>query len=144
GSDVTAIDRAGNPTDDPAATVAYLVNDPTAKYIRAGIGTVPNVGRNTLPLRPTNNFDAGVMKRVSITERVKLQLQGQFSNLFNHPQYTGGYINHVDAANPALVSITTGVGVRNMLTPGNSLFNRPDLTFLGNARQITVVAKLTF
>jgi hypothetical protein len=144
GSDVTGIDRNGNPTTDPASIVAYTVNDPTAKYIRAGIGQVPNAGRNTLPLRPTNNWDAGLLKRFSFTERVKLQLQGQFSNLFNHPQYTGGYVNHVDAANTALVSITTGIGTRNMLTPGNANFNRPDLTFLSNARQITVVAKLVF
>jgi hypothetical protein len=50
----------------------------------------------------------------------------------------------VDAANPALVAITTGIGVRNMLTPGNANFNRPDLTFFSNARQITIAAKLIF
>jgi len=144
GSDVTGIDRSGNPSEDPAAIVGYVVNDPTAKYVRAGVGQIPNAGRNTMAIRPTNNVDAGLLKRISVTERVKLQLQGQFSNILNHPQYTGGYINHVDGANPALVAITTGIGVRNMLTPGNSNFNRPDLTFFSNARQITVVAKIVF
>jgi hypothetical protein len=31
-----------------------------------------------------------------------------------------------------------------MLTPGNPIFNRPDLTFSSNPRSITVVAKLVF
>lgn len=144
GSGVTGIDRNGNPSTDPAQIVGYTVNDPTARYIQAGIGQIPNGGRNTLPLRPTNNVDFGLLKRFSFTERLKLQLQGQFSNLFNHPQYTGGYIDHVDASNTALTTIVTSSGARNMLTPGNAAFNRPDLTFFSNARVITVVAKLVF
>jgi hypothetical protein len=125
-------------------TVGYLVNDPTAKYVRGAPGTMPNGGRNTLAVRPTNDIDASLLKRFSLTERFKLELQGQFSNILNHPQYTGGYINHVDGANPSLVAITTSGAVRNYLTPGNAIFNRPDLTFFSNARTMTVLARLTF
>lgn len=144
GSDVFGIDRSGNPTTDDTQIVAYMPVDPSAKYIRAGAGQLPNGGRNTLPLRPTNNVDFALLKRFSITERAKLQFQGQVSNLFNHPQYTGGYLDHVDAGNPALVAIASSGATRNMLTPGSSTFDRPDLTFLSNARTITVVAKIVF
>ncbi len=155
GSDVTPIDRAGNVvpyqltdaagnTYTNPAIAAYVANDPKAQYIRALQGSLPNGGRNTLPLRPINDIDVSVIKRFSITERAKLELQGQLSNALNHPQYTGGYLNHVDGANPNLVTLVSSGSVRNLLTPGNAIFNRPDLAFSSNPRSITVVAKITF
>jgi hypothetical protein len=42
------------------------------------------------------------------------------------------------------VAVEQAGGVRNMLTPGNPIFNRPDLAFSSNPRGITVVAKITF
>jgi len=71
-------------------------------------------------------------------------LLGQFSNALNHPQYTGGYLNHVDGGNPNLVAILQSGGVLNMLTPGSGTFNRPDLAFSSNPRSIVVAAKITF
>lgn len=145
GSDVTPINAAGTAVQmgDPT-TVAYVANDPSAKYVVAGYGTLPNAGRNTLPLRPTNNLDLSLIKRFSITERVRFEFQAQFSNALNHPQFTGGYINHVDGGNPNLVAILQSSGVRNMLTPGNATFDRPDLAFSSNPRNLILVAKITF
>ncbi len=136
-------DAAGNTFTNPAIA-AYVANNPGARYIQASQGTLPNGGRNTLPLRPTNNLDLSIVKRFTLSERVRLELHGQFSNALNHPQYTGGFINHVDGANPALVAIEQSGSVRNMLTPGNAIFNRPDLVFPSNSRAITVAAKITF
>ena len=150
GSGIHAIDTAGNVIDmnDPNADfnsiAAYVADDPTAKYVVAGPGTIPTAGRNTLPLRPTNNLDLSLVKRFSITERVRFELLGQFSNALNHPQYTGGYLNHVDGGNPNLVAILQSGGVLNMLTPGSGTFNRPDLAFSSNPRSIVVAAKITF
>ncbi len=145
GSDVFGIDRSGNETSDPSQIVAYMPVNPNAKYIRAGAGQLPNGGRNTLPLRPTDNVDFALMKRFSITERAKLQFQGQFTNLLNHPQYTGGYLDNVNGGNQTIVNtILIAGGTHNLLIPGNPNFNRPDLTFLSNARSITVVAKIVF
>jgi hypothetical protein len=129
----------GDPT-----TAAYVANDPTAKYVVAGYGTIPNAGRNTLPIRPINNLDLSLIKRFSVTERVKFEFQAQFSNALNHPQYTGGYLNHVDGGNNNLVAVQQGSGVKNLLTPGNSIFDRPDQAFSSNPRSITLVAKITF
>ena len=145
GTDVRAIDATGATVDmgDPS-TVAYVANDPTAKYVVTGYGALATVGRNTLPLRPINNLDLSLVKRFSITERIKFEFQGQFSNALNHPQYTGGFINHVDGGNPNLVAITSSASVRNMLTPGNPIFNRPDMAFSSNPRGIVLVGKITF
>jgi len=150
GSGIHAINAAGGTVDmnDPNADLnsiaAYVADDPTAKYVVAGPGTIPTAGRNTLPLRPTNNLDLTLMKRFSITERVKFEVLGQFSNTLNHPQFTGGYLNHVDGGNPSLVSVLQSGGVLNMLTPGTSSFNRPDLAFSSNPRTIVLAAKITF
>jgi hypothetical protein len=155
GSDVYAINRAGQqiPTtltdaDGNAfvnpAIAGYVANDPSAKYVVAGYGTLPAVGRNTLPLRPINNLDLSLVKRFAITERVRFEFQAQFSNALNHPQYTGGFLNHVDGGNPNLVTIVSSTSVRNLLTPGNPIFNRPDLAFSSNPRGITLVGKLFF
>jgi hypothetical protein len=145
GTDVSPINASGAavPMGDPT-TAAYVANDPTAKYVVAGYGTIPNAGRNTLPIRPINNVDLSLIKRFSITERVKFEFQAQFSNALNHPQYTGGYLNHVDGGNNNLVAVQQGSGVKNLLTPGNSIFNRPDQAFSSNPRSMTLVAKITF
>ncbi len=39
------------------AVVGYYANDPTAYYVAAGAGTLPTSSRNTLPIRPIDNFD---------------------------------------------------------------------------------------
>jgi Carboxypeptidase regulatory-like domain len=155
GSDVYAIDRTGatvpmtltdangNAFTNPAIA-AYVANDPKAKYIVAGPGALANAGRNTLPLRPIDDLDLSLVKRFSITERIKFELMGQFSNALNHPQYTGGFLNHVDGGNPTLVDIVSSTSVRNMLTPGNPIYDRPDLAFSSNPRSMFVVGKLIF
>jgi hypothetical protein len=143
GSGIHAVDAAGGTVElgDPA-TAAYVADDPTAKYVVAGPGTIPTAGRNTLPLRPTNNLDLSLVKRFSITERVKFEVMGQFSNALNHPQFTGGFINHVDGGNPSLVAVLQSV--QNLLTPGDPNFNRPDQAFSSNPRTIVLAAKFTF
>jgi hypothetical protein len=148
GTGVHAIDATGANLGDPQnadpSTVAYVANNPNAKYVVAGPGTYPDGGRNTLPLRPINNLDLSLIKRFAITERMRFEFQAQFSNALNHPQYTGGYLNHVDGANPNLVAILQSGSVRNLLTPGNEIFNRPDLAFSSNPRSIVLVGKFTF
>jgi hypothetical protein len=150
GSGIHAINSAGAPVDlnDPNADLnsiaAYVADNPTAKYVVAGPGTLATAGRNTLPLRPTNNIDLSLVKRFSVTERVKFEVMGQFSNALNHPQYTGGYLNHVDGSNPNLVAILQSGGVQNMLTPGTDSFNQPNKVFSSNPRTIVLAAKITF
>jgi len=150
GSDIHAVDASGArvDVDDPNANLnsiaAYVADDPSAKYVVAGAGTLATAGRNTLPLRPTNNIDLSLIKRFAITERIKFEVLGQFSNALNHPQYTGGYLNHVDGGNPNLVAIVQSGAVQNMLTPGNGIFNQPNMVFSSNPRTIVLAAKITF
>ena len=144
GSDVHGVNNLGQTVTDPTAIVAYVANNPNAKYVVAGAGAFPSAGRNTLPLRPTDNIDVSLVKRFNLTERTHLELAGYLLNALNHPQFTGGYLSRVDGGNTNLVGIASSVGVRNLLTPGNAAFDRPDLAFSSNPRIITVSAKITF
>jgi hypothetical protein len=130
GSDVTALRNSAG------RTVAYLANDPTARYIKAGAGAYANGGRNTLPLQGINNFDLSVVKRFPIAEGKNLELRAMFWNSMNHPQYTPGSINTVQG--------TARNTTRNNLIPGNALFNDPTRVFESNARQTLLVLRFTF
>jgi len=127
-----------------ANTVAYTANSSTARYIATGAGgLVANnglvvLGRNTLEVRPINNVDFTLVKKVNITERVQFQFQTQFLNFFNHPQYIPGSINDVRAVG------YTGATQTNYLSPASGLFDKPDQVFSSNPRTIQLTAKLIF
>jgi len=118
--------------------VGYLANDPSAQYIRAGLGALATVGRNTLLTKPINNVDMTAVKRINLTERYRVEFTANAFNLFNHSQFVPGSLNDV-------LSIGyTGSGVSNYLTPGNSVFNNASQTFASNARVLQLGLKFTF
>ncbi len=129
-SDVTALRNSNN------AIVGYLANNPNAQYIRALAGVYANSGRNLLPTRPIDNFDFSFVKLFSFRERTKFEIRGDFLNGLNHPQYTPGSINNINAVGRS--------GVTNYLTPGNALFGQFDQVYSSNPRNIQVAAKITF
>jgi len=119
-------------------TVAFLVNNPNAMYVAAPKGTIATGGRNTEHLRPIDNVDFSIAKRINVTERHKLEFSTRFLNFFNHPQYTGGYINDV-----APIGFTGGA-VHNFLIPTSSLFGQPMQVFSSNPRTILLSFKYIF
>jgi hypothetical protein len=131
GSGVTAIKNAAGDT------VAYVANNPNARYIVAGAGALANGGRNTLPFDPINNIDFALSKRINITEHKAVQFGVQAFNLFNHAQFTGGFLSDV-APN------STAATPRNALVPSNADFGKYDLYFPSNARSVQLTAKFTF
>jgi hypothetical protein len=121
---------------NPAGVVGYLALS-NAQYVEAGYGTVANVGRNTLQLAPINDIDITALKRFNITERFRIEFQVQAFNVFNHPQYVGGFINDV-----APIGFTGSQ--RAILTPSNPDFNNPASQFASNARTLQLALKIFF
>jgi hypothetical protein len=124
------------------ATVAYLAANPSAQYIQAGVGALePNnglllAGRNTLASSPINNVDVNIAKKFKLSERVGLQFQCQAYNLFNHPQFTPGYLDSV-----------YGIGYtasRDVLEPQSATFNQDQNFFPSHARSLQLAMKLSF
>jgi hypothetical protein len=140
GSDVLPYNAKGLVSGTAAApgadVVAFVAKNPHARYVKAGLGALPNAGRNTFPLRRINNVDLGLSKRLDFTEQWHVDFGGQFFNVFNHAQYTGGYLSDVSG--------NGYIGSRNDLIPGNALFGRFDQFYSSNSRQVQVYGKISF
>jgi hypothetical protein len=141
GSDVTALCSGGPCSQYTGAaltqhTVAYLAKNPNARYIRAQAGTFPTAGRNTLRMPGINNFDLSLAKRFRITESKSFEIRADAANLFNHAQYTAGYVNSV-----RLTQQTTN---NVFLLPHNSNFADWSNNFPSNSRTMQLVAKFVF
>ena len=130
GSDVTPLSNSDE------QVVAYLADNPNARYIKAGPGAWATGGRNTLPLRGINNFDVAVTKRISVGEKKAIELRGMFYNALNRPQYVAGSLNSV--------RLVPSNMTRNNLIPGNPLFNDPTRVYPSNARSIHLALRYTF
>ncbi len=147
GGDRAYVNAGGNPNigsgttalkNSNGDTVAYLINNPAAYYVTAPKGTLSTAGRNTERLNPTNNFDATFAKSLTFKENYKFQFAGRFYNIFNHPQYVGGYLSDV-----APIGFT-GTAVHNFTIPSTSGFHVPSQVFSSNPRSITLSAKIIF
>jgi len=125
---------AGRPDYNPTATVTpsstpRTQTGPLAGYFSDPLfGSAGNIGRNVFRGPGINNTDFVTTKRISISERTKLDLRFEFYNLFNRVQFNQPY---------------------NIFTPGGAGFGqstseyiRPDFTT--GARQIQLGLKLTF
>ena len=122
---------------DPTGVVAYVAANPNAQYLQAGYGAQATVGRDTLQLKPINNVNLALIKRFTFKEHYNIEFQGQAFNLFNHPQYVGGFLNDI-----APLGFTGPE--RNMLLVSNASFNKPENVFASNARTLQLVLKLSF
>ena len=144
-SDVYGLDRAGNrisvsaPATQLNQVVAWVATNPSARYVKAGFGVLPNAGRNTEPSRPINNVNLTVLKRLALTERLRLELACQAFNVFNHAQFVPGFVNSINSVVTAYTP-----GVHNYVTAGNPAFGDTESTFSSNPRVIQIVAKITW
>ncbi len=107
-----------------------------AYYVEAGNGTLPTASRNTLPIRPIDNVDLALYKRLTLRERYSLEVGIQAFNILNHPQYQPGTLDNVNGP-----SYTSSYNFQTVTSAG---FNRPDKEFLNNARTMQLSGKLNF
>ena len=82
-------------------------------------GTFGNMGRNRFRGPTFSNLDMSVTKRWKLSERMNLQLRGEFFNILNHPNFDW-YTLPVDLSDPvfgindlAVVRATPDVGASN-------------------------------
>ncbi|MBV9155259.1 MAG: TonB-dependent receptor [Acidobacteriaceae bacterium] len=130
-------------TNSAGYTVGYLANNPNAMYVAAGRGTLPDGGRNLVHLNPTDDIDVSLLKRFNITERFRLEFSARVFNIFNHPQYVGGYLNDV-AAFAYAFGTAGGDLARTTIIPGNPNFGQWSQAFSSNPRQMQLALKLIF
>jgi hypothetical protein len=117
--------------------VGYQAANPNAQFIQANYGTLANVGRAGLQLDAINNFDVTALKRFTITERFRVEFRASATNVFNHPQYIGGFLNDVGP-----IGFTGSEA--GFAQPQNSSFNQPSQFFSSNPRIMTLALKIFF
>jgi hypothetical protein len=130
GADVTALKNTAG------QTVAYLANDPTARYIRTGVGAFANGGRNTFPIRRINNFDMSLYKKCSFTESRRLEFGISAFNAFNHAQFVPGQVNNIN--------LTSQISTRSFLIPGTSDFGDFESVYSSSPRTVSLIARFVF
>jgi hypothetical protein len=77
-----------------------------------------------------------LLKRFNVTERIRFEIGAQFFNVFNHAQYTGGYLSDIAGSTQNLS--------RSDLIPSNPLFGRFDQFYSSNSRVGQLSAHITF
>ena len=77
------------------------------------------------------------MKRIAVGERKSFTFGGQFFNLLNHSQFTGGFLSDVSPYSTALIS-------RSFLIPSSSTFGQYNNFFPSNSREVQLVARIVF
>ena len=151
----------GNPTIDGAGSpcpvgvdiinnvVGYSALNSKARYVQAQLGALANVGRDTVLMPATNNWDLTAIKRISFTERYRAEFGVEAFNLFNHPQFLpccaanqgpgalGGATNQVTS------QPITGSS-RAALEPQKGIFNNFSAVFPSEARALQLSLKVIF
>jgi len=116
--------------------VAYIANNPSARYIQAASGALATASRNSLPINPINNLDATAVKRFNLGERYKMEFQTQAFNVLNHAQYIPGTLDNINS--PGYTSTL------NFQTVTSGGFNQPGKFFNANARTLQLALKFIF
>lgn len=95
------------------------------------LGTIGNLGRNTLRVPDTVNFDMSLFKNQNLyKEKLRAQFRFEVFNIFNHPSFT-----------PTRTQLFQVTGTTGMLIPSASRLVPPTVL---SSRQIQVGLKLMF
>ena len=150
GSDVTPLCRTGAPVSpctltpdangviqDQPYIVGYAAKNGNAQYIKAQVGALATDGRNSLKTVGINNFDLSLGKKFTIREGKTLEFRGDFTNAFNHPQFTPGQIS-------SIYYTQYNTGVRDYLIPGNARFGKWDQVFDSHSRMTQLALRIVF
>ncbi len=119
-----------------ANTVGYAANNPNARYVQAGVGTLSNIGRDTYNSPYFNVWNMSILKNNNLTERFHLQLRVEAFDVFNHRNFTLGNLSVFQVTANALSQ-----GYAN-LNAGSAFLNQN--LFDGGSRTVQLGLKLTY
>lgn len=124
-----------------ANVVGYVAENGNAKYVQAGVGARPNVGRDTISTPGLNIWNMSILKTIKFSERLSLQFRAATFNTFNHPNPSiglptnNGTIDQNQNANPLSTAYP-------FVTAGNLFLN--NTIFNGGSRRMELGLKLMF
>jgi hypothetical protein len=122
--------------------VGYVAQDPTARYVAAGLGARPNLGRDTFTTPRLNIWNLALIKNTKISERFGVQFRAETFDTFNHRNFSlglpsnNGALDQVTNPNPLSTTYT-------FVTSGPSAFLNAH-QFNGGSRTMELGLKLTW
>jgi hypothetical protein len=128
-------------SEDDTNIVGYVAADPTARFIQAQVGSLANVGRNTVSTPGLNVWNMALFKTTKLTERFELQFRAETYDTFNHRNFSiglptnNGAIDQVTNPNP----LSTGY---IFVTSGNLFLNSHQ--FNGGSRTMQLGLRLSW
>jgi hypothetical protein len=109
------LDLVGDWTAVPGGQTATPIFSSTGAYVSGGwinraafvgrTGLIGSTPRNLIELPSTQNFNLSLMKKIRLSENLRLQLRGEVFNLFNHPNFRT-VVTNFSAANFGAVTQT--------------------------------------
>jgi hypothetical protein len=130
-----------NGTQSDANVVGYVAIDPTARFVQAEVGTIANVGRNTISTPGLNIWNMSIFKTTKITERYSVQFRAETYNTFNHRNFSIGL-----PTNNGSIDQNTNTNPLNagyiFVNSGSAFLNKFD--FDGGSRTVEFGLKLVF
>jgi hypothetical protein len=103
-------------TGSASQVVGYVAQDPSAMYIRGGVGAITNLGRGTAMSPGINTWNLTFFKKTPFWgEDRYVEFRCEMWNPFNHPSYIIG--------NGSVIATTdSATGFPGYVTPGTSQF----------------------
>lgn len=126
-------------TNSAGATVAYLVNDPGARFFQGGPGTFTGFNRGGVMLPDTHNLDVAAVKRFNFAERASIELRGEAYNVLNRQNLSTGSMHGLGWSSFASAS--------PMAIPGTINVNdasRLDQVLSSNSRMLQLALRVVF
>jgi len=118
GSISNAIQHSKSPADG-YFNPSLFANFTCPASINFGLFCNGPLGRNTLIGPGFINFDMGLAKKFKITERLALQLQGNFFNIFNHPNFQNPDGSLANCIPDPVTGLCTGTFGKSLATYGD-------------------------
>ncbi len=116
----------------PTAPGGRILN--TAAFVKAPTGVQGNEGRNDISGFGLTQFDLSAARKISITERVRLQFRADAFNLLNHPNFANPGANVFSSASQLRSTKMLNQGLGGL----NPLFQE------GGPRSLQLSLRLTF
>ena len=131
---VSGVTSINNACPD-SRTVGYVANNPNAKYVQAQLGSLTDVGRNTVSSEPLNVWNLALFKTLNFAEGKSLQLQAIVFDALNQRNFALAPASIFGVSSNAFSTSYGNVASPNFLNAKQ---------FSGNARVLQLGARLFF
>jgi Carboxypeptidase regulatory-like domain/TonB dependent receptor-like, beta-barrel len=132
-------------TGDDSNIVGYVAQDPTARFVSAGLGALSTVRRNGFRSPGINMWNMGIQKDTKITERVHIAFSLSAYDVFNHRNFSLAQPDVLEAGSGSFINNTNNslsTTYTNINAAGAGFLDKTQ--FSGGSRKVQLGVTLSF